>query len=181
MDVSRIDCIIGIDPGANGGITVWRKDRVPESIKMPKDISRLKDWFLHIDDVSMPIVFIEKLSLRPDDMIVDDGKPNMGKLYRIQNMMQNFEHLKAVMEFCGIPYVLVHPMTWQSKLKLRKQGEEKKQRKLRYKEVAEKLYPAIKTTLWNCDATLIMHFGRYALANELSWVEQNMPRKECLL
>ena len=43
----------------------------------------------------------------------------MGKLYRIQKMLQNFEHLKAIITVAEIPFVLVNAMKWQNDLKLR--------------------------------------------------------------
>lgn len=116
----------------------------------------------------------------PDDITPDaSGKANMGKLYRIQRMMANFEHLKALIETAGIPYVMVHPLSWQTKLKLRVKGqkEEKAERKKRYQEKAGSLYP-VKVTLWNADALLIMHFGRWALVNEPSWVKANLPERK---
>lgn len=77
----------------------------------------------------------------------------------------------------GLPYVLVHPMSWQSRLGLRIKGEEKKERKARYKVEAEKLYGG-NVTLWNADALLIMHFGRYVLKNDVRWLLKNLPDKE---
>ena len=125
-------------------------------------------------------VFLEKLSVRPDDVVADGSRVNMGKLYRIQQMMANYEHLKALIETTGIPYVMVHPASWQSKLKLRMPGlkEEKEQRKHRYQAKAAELYPGNRVTLWNADALLIMHFGRWALVNEPTWVKANLPERE---
>lgn len=69
-------------------------------------------------------------------------------------------------------------MKWQNALKLRTgKKEEKSERKRRYKEVASQLYPELKATLWNSDATLIMHFGRYILVNDPKWVKKNLPEK----
>lgn len=175
-----INCVIGIDPGAAGGIAVFIPGNLVKAIKMPKDIAHLADLFEYYAQYYKPIVFLEKLSVRPDDVVAEGGKANMGKLYRIQKMMANFEHLKALIETAGIPYVLVHPASWQSKLKLRIPGqhEEKAERKHRYQEYAGKLYPEINVTLWNADALLIMHFGRYALVNEPNWVKANLPERE---
>ena len=76
-----------------------------------------------------------------------------------------------------MPYVLVHPMSWQSRLGLRIKGEKKKERKARYKEQAEKLYGG-NVTLWNADALLIMHFGRNVLQYDQKWLLKNLPDKE---
>ena len=103
----------------------------------------------------------------------------MGKLYRIQKMLQNFEHLKAIITVAEIPFVLVNAMKWQNDLKLRikvkGKKEEKADRKRRFRDIAGKLYPEITPALWNADATLIMHFGRYILHNNPRWVLENLP------
>lgn len=180
----KIDCVIGIDPGiSQGGICVFIPGQQIKTIRMPKDLRDLRDFFAYYAETYKPIVFLEKLSVRPDDITPGtDGKPNMGKLFRIQKMMANFEQLKALIETAGIPYVMVHPLTWQGKLKLRVRGsaaqESKQERKRRYASKAAELYPGAKVTLWNSDAILIMHFGRYALVNEQSWVKANLPKVE---
>lgn len=167
----QFDTIIGIDPGANGGLAVFQPGKITKTVKMPKDVRDLADFFGYYAENFKPIVFLEKLSVRPDDI---QGNP--GKIYRIQQMMANYEHLKALLETAGIPYIMVHPISWQTKLNLRsKAHEEKKDRKNRYKLKAEKEYPECKITLWNADALLIMHFGRFVLVNDPSWVMSNLP------
>ena len=179
-DKIKINCVIGVDPGASGGLAIFVPGFKPVVAKMPKDITDLRDFFGYYADNYKPIVFLEKLSVRPDDVATNGDKPNMGKLFRVQKMMANFEHLKAIIETAGIPYVMVHPLTWQTKLKLRIRGvhEEKADRKRRYKEVVCALYPDVNVTLWNADALLIMHFGRWALVNDPKWVKSNLPERE---
>lgn len=183
MKELAINCVMGIDPGSGGGIAIYiAGERFPEvrTAKMPNDISELGEFFGYYKENYKPIVFLEKLSVRPDDVFLEAGGKALGKLYRIQKMMANFEHLKALMETTGIPYVMVHPASWQTALKLRINGfkEEKRDRKRRYKDYAEKLYPQMKVTLWNADALLIMHFGRFALANKIDWVKAQLPERE---
>lgn len=173
----KINCVIAIDPGvSNGGICIYRPKDKPECIRMPKEIYGLRDILQHYKGISNPIVFVEKLSVRPDDVRASEGEFNP-KIFRIQKMLANLTEIKAVLELLDIPFVLVHPSKWQSALKLRIKGEEKSERKKRYKEVARKLYPIVNTTLWNSDAILIMHFGRYMLQNNLSWVLENLPER----
>lgn len=177
----KINCVIGIDPGANGGLAVFIPGIIPKTVKMPKDITELADFFRYYNDNYHPIIFLEKLSVRPDDVEVgSDGKPNMGKIFRIQKMMANFEHLKALIETAGIPYAMVHPRKWMCYLNLVQKGvkEEKAERKRRYASKAGELYPGVKVTLWNADALLIMHFARIVLVNDLSWVRANLPSRE---
>ena len=176
----KISAVIGVDPGSNGGIAIFIPGQLSKAVKMPKDITELRDFFAYYKENYKPIVFLEKLSVRPDDVVVKDDRAAMGKMYRIQKLMANYEHLKAIIETIGIPYVQVHPLSWQTKLKLRVRGqhEEKAVRKRRYAEVAGKLYPEVKVTMWNADALLIMHFGRYALVNEPQWVKAQLPECE---
>ena len=179
----KIDCVIGIDPGAAGGLAVFLPGQNPKVVKMPSDIRELADFFAYYAENYKPIIFLEKLSVRPDDVAVQGDKASMGKLYRIQKMLANFEHLKALIETAGIPYVLVHPGKWTSYLGLRitsRNGvkETKQERKNRYKEFAQKNYPSVKVALWNADALNIMHFARKVLVNDLPWVRANLPIRE---
>lgn len=173
----KINCIIAIDPGvSNGGICIYRPKDKPECKKMPKDIYGLRDILQHYKGISKPIVFVEKLNVRPDDVRTKEGEFNP-KIYRIQKMLANLTQIKTVLELLDIPFVLVHPSKWQSVLKLYIKGEDKNVRKRRYREVARQLYPIVNTTLWNADAILMMHFGRCVLQNDLSWVLQNLPER----
>lgn len=168
-----MDSIIGIDPGASGGIALWAGGKA-SAMNMPKDMEDIRDWLEYVKESHDPIVFIEKLSVRPDDVSVSDGKPNMGKMYRIQKMIAQYEQLKATIMMCDIPMVAVHPMKWQNALHLRKKGEEKADRKRRYRDLAAGMYPEAKATLLTGDALLIMHFGRWAVVNDSKWVSENM-------
>lgn len=177
----RISAVVGIDPGVNGGIVTWRPNEKITAIQMPKDVTELRNYLEFLKTICSPIVFLEKLSVRPDDITPGADGVNIGKLYRIQKMLANFEQLKATIAVCDVPFVMVHPMKWQNELKLRakttRKKEEKNERKRRYKEIAGNLYPELKPTLWNADATLIMHFGRFILQNNPRWVLENLPQQ----
>lgn len=175
----RINCVIGVDPGASGGLAVYIPGKLVKTVKMPKDLSDLRDFFAYYAANYKPIVFLEKLSVRPDDIRTEGDRPNMGKLFRVQKMMANYEHLKALIETTGIPFVMVHPMSWQTKLGLRTRQdnyENKTERKRRYRDLAAGKYQECNVTLWNADALLIMHFGRWALVNDVKWVRANLPK-----
>lgn len=183
MNNLQVNCVIGIDPGKAGGLAVFVPGKYTPYVttaKMPKDVKELRDFFEYYVENYRPVVFLEKLSVRPDDVTEEGGRANLGKLYRIQKMIANYEQLKAIIESVGIPFVMVHPMTWQTRLKLRVRGhkEDKRLRKRRYAEAASSYFPDVKTTLWNADALLIMQFGRWALVNDLNWVEANLPERE---
>lgn len=166
-----IDCVIGIDPGSNGAVFVWRHQK-PIIVRNMLDAADLKVFLASVKATCTPIVFLEKLQLRHDDA------QTPGKMFRIQELLANYERLKLTLEDLGIVYVLVHPMTWQSKLKLRIKGsgESLKDRKNRFKELAGKYYPTLKPTLKNADAALIATFGRWVLKNQPNWVAENIPK-----
>lgn len=168
----KIDCIIGIDPGKSGGLAIWRPNHKTEAIKMPKDIIELKQYFEYMQGICNPLVFLEKVQMRPDD-ITD----NPGKAFRVQKMLADFEQLKTIIAVCDVPFVLVHPQKWQHTLNLRVKGEEKPERKKRYQRAAQTYYPEVKATLWNSDALMIMTFGRYMLRNDVNWVLENLPKQ----
>lgn len=169
-------CIIGIDPGKNGGIAAQAGD----AVEVKKMFASMSDFRIYLQEKAEKytvIVFIEKLNVRRDDMTYQGGQATLAKIYRIQKLIQNYEQLKAVMDALDITYVLCHPMTWQSRLGLRLRGihEEKSDRKRRYRDNAQKFFPNVKCTLWNADALQIMRYGIYAMQYRQSWVMQNIP------
>lgn len=167
----NFDCIIGIDPGSNGGIAVWRPNLKVQTIKMPENLMDLREYLQYIKTVvKNPIIFLEKVQLRSDDV-----KDNPGKAFRIQQLLMSLQQLKDYIAVEGIPYILVHPISWQSYLKLKKQNESKTERKNRYKAAAAYYYPDVKPTLWNADAILLMHFGRLKQHKEPDWIRLNLP------
>lgn len=173
----NIDCVIGIDPGRSGGIAIYTSDSLTRVVKMPKETTDLRYLLQYYKERYRVLVFLEKLSVRPDDI---GGENKMGKLYRITKLLANYEQLKATIESEGVPYVMVHPGKWTAALGLRKvrPDETKAERKARYKEFAARNYPGIKVTLWNADALNIMHFGRTILLNKPKWVAEQIPDRE---
>ena len=120
-----IDCIIGIDPGKNGGDCCLASNHKTEVIKMPGDLMELRQWFDYMKSICRPLVFVEKVQLRPDD--VND---NPGKAFRVQKLLSEFEKLKTIIAMCDVPFVLVHPkngkMNWNCGLRERgKAGAQK--------------------------------------------------------
>ena len=177
MKTVKVDSIIGIDPGASGGIAMWHDGRA-EAFKMPSDgqsLARIIDQY----SGGRTLVFLEKLCLFRSDIAVIDGRAHMGKLYRVQKLLANYEGIKATLDVLGIPFVLVPPRTWQARLLLTSSRcRDKASRKHIYKERAKKLYPNMPVTLWNADALLLMHFGRYVLKSQPFWLFQNMDEKQ---
>jgi hypothetical protein len=164
------DMIIGIDPGKQGGIATWKPNRGMKVFKMPETVQDMMVLFNLLKEQSeKPLCFIEKVTMRSDD--------TGGKQYHIKSLLANFEQLKACLTIASIPYVMVHPMTWQTYLHLRQKGEEKPDRKKRYKIVAGNYYPEIKATLLNCDAMLLVEFGRRKKQFDEQWIIEQLPKQ----
>ena len=169
--------IIGIDPGSSGGITYSKVEdnkllEVPTVIKMPKTFEDMNNSFLSLtEDLDRCLCFIEKVNIRPSDM-------QGGKAFAMMKMMKNYERLKDALRLNNIGFIEVHPSTWQSYLKLKlPKGtvEIKKDRKNRYKLVAQAQYPDIRVTLTNCDALLLLSFGMKKLQQDREYIMKNIP------
>jgi len=164
--------IIGIDPGASGGIAIYDNGNI-EAFKIPKASIDLNDKFAYIkENFENPLVFLEKVSHFSGG--ADDA---VGKKFAIAKMMDGYTKLKTLLETNRLPYCEVHPATWQTALIKRIKGESKQIRKNRYKALAQENYPEIKVTLAISDALCIMSFGRIKVLNDWYWIEGRLIGK----
>ena len=138
--------IIGIDPGKTGAIVYhYTGTQGVEAVKMPKDGHQFRDFLKRIiRPGDKPIVFIERVHIRPTD-----GKVSAAKF------KSHYDNLIFVLETLDLPFVQIVPITWQKGLHIWKKGEEKKDRKNRFKEIAASRHPNLKVYLWSADALLI--------------------------
>lgn len=112
IDIKKIDCIIAIDPGSNGGIVVFKHNEICYNLKMPKDLRDLRPFFQHLKDTcKYPIVLLERQTIRPDDL-------QFGKAIRIQRFLNSYQTLQNLIDEYLMPYVLIHPSVWQRRLHL---------------------------------------------------------------
>lgn len=166
----KIETFIGIDPGQGGGIASYSERSGLKVVKMPDDQAMI-DYFKYLKETSRnPMVFVERVSAFGSDTDVQDGKR-----FRIDVMLANFAKLKILLLQAGLPYVQVSPAVWQKTLNLRLAGEEKKERKERYKRAASKYFPQLKATLWNADAVCILQFGIHKYHSEPNWIIEKLP------
>lgn len=163
--------IIGIDPGKSGAIAHYNYKSGVKVVKMPETTDDLSDYFLHLKETyEKPLIFLEKVN-----NWTSDTDQNAGKRFNIAKMMDGYVEMKTIIKLLKIPFVEVHPASWQSALHLRKKGEEKADRKKRYKAAAGKYYPEIKPTLWNADALCIVQFGRLKFNTDPNWIINKLP------
>lgn len=170
--------IIGIDPGRNGGISFFSQTKTVSAVKMPETRKQTFEFFSSLKQHSernneKPLVFIEKVNLFNSD------KETPGKDFGIMKLLGNFESLQTCLEILEIPFVLVPSQTWQKELNLKNQkGEEKKERKKRYAELARAFFPELKVTLQTADALCLLIFGKKKLKLNPDWVSERLQMNE---
>jgi hypothetical protein len=174
---TNFDCVIGIDPGKSGGIAVCAPGSLTKTVKMPKDIIDLCEYMRYLQGIhKKPVAFMEKVQMFHQDSEGERGGASYGKQFGIGKLLEQSKEIKNALKIIGIPYILVHPMTWQAYLHLRKQGENDKiQRKNRYKDAAQNMFQDVKVNLWNSDALLLAKFGMLRLERDPEWIVENLP------
>ena len=198
----KIDCIIGIDCGKQGAISTWRPNNPVVVKKMPENIHELSGYFQHIKDICQcPIIFIEKVQLQHRDM--SGGKAfRMQPLFEgftsvkllIEQSKIPFIMVNPMKWQAGLKIRLkeedsdaVNTIVDRIVAKRRQERkvynlEELREsaiktvRKNRYVAIAQKYYPEVKATLWNSDALLICHFGRFMNFTNPEWIIENLPK-----
>lgn len=144
--------ILGIDPGASGGLVVldWY-GRVVDCRKMPPTMTEmydtLKEWrdYYGIHDCAL------------ED--VGYGLPGQSSKATSTFSRHNGQ-LEMALYALGVSATKVLPQRWQGALGLRgKKGEAKAAHKARIKDWACRTFPSVKVTLWNADALAIAYWG----------------------
>lgn len=144
--------IITIDVGVNGAIVY--QDEHGEIF-----MEKIKETFNENCDIFVKLLlmtnghrvemYVEHQSLRKPDLA-------SGRWFNIHKLCIQYEMLKNVcFAFGGNPQPL-KPQEWQSMFFVK--GQTYKDKKKRLKEIATKLYPELKVTLWNCDALLMLYY-----------------------
>lgn len=142
--------ILGIDPGASGGIA-WinwsesdgrlygvKAHKMPET---PRDLAELLDGYTDTYGLS---AVIERVSSRPGQGVSSTFK-----------FGANFGMLQGVLAALEIPYDLVTPTVWQKAMGCLSGGD-----KNRTKAAAQRLFPSLKITHATADALLLAEYGR---------------------
>ena len=165
------DVIIGIDPGlSNGGIAIYSPNRKTETFKMVKTVKELWELLFPYSK-EKTFVVLEKVNSFRDDT------DTPGKRFGIEKLVNNFEAIKNVLELLDLPYLLVHPVSWQKELFLTQKGEDKLDRKRRFKSVAGSKFKDTKVTLWNADALLLVLLAKIKKRSDPLWIYTRIPQQ----
>lgn len=140
--------IIGIDPGANGGIAWINSDGEACVEKMPNTLQDLWDLLLDIKcstwDAHIPVMaYIESVS----------SSPQMGVVSAF-SFGRGYGNLEMALTAAGIPFERVRPQVWQKSLGCLTKGDKNVS-----KRKAQELFPDRKVTHTTADALLIAYYG----------------------
>ena len=137
---------ISIDPGSNGAIAILEPNCWVKTMNIPDEIELRK---IFEKDLDSTVVMIEQSNLF-------HGK-SKAVMFRMIKLIRNQNMIISIAKSIGVPIREVHPKTWQKELKLNvKYYESDKDRKNRYKQMAQTDYPYISVTLKNADALLML-------------------------
>ena len=146
-------CVMGIDPGKNGGIAVWLEGRPVNAVPMPasnREIYR----FIHEQSVGAvaKIVYIEKLTGFAGEKVPSHTTVKLGMSNGV---------LLGILTALGFEIHEVAPQTWQKSCNAgtRNKKKPKSEWKNHLKNIAGNLFPNAKLTLSTSDALLILHHG----------------------
>ncbi len=145
----RHDLIVGVDPGASGGVCVMRPGgEVVAVFKLPVTAVEMREVLRpYVDEYDSPMLFVELVQPHP-------GKVRSG----MHKLMKCAGALEGVAVTLGFAFREVPPAVWQRKHNCLTKGDKNVS-----KAKAMELFPKHKITLWSADAMLIADYGRMLL------------------
>lgn len=149
-----MDCIIGIDPGATGGIAVLFHGKC-KVYKMPKEVHAVNDLLKYYQEITdSMLVVLEQIRLhRTEDIAIAN---------RMQKLYGHYRELKALLEINNIAFVEASPKAWQKYLNLNTKqilSLKKPDRKRAYRDFAQKMWPE-KLPIVVADAVCLLIYGQ---------------------
>lgn len=151
--------IIGIDPGASGGIAVIYPDGCAVASNYNKgDLAS----YLHNLNVANENIacYLEDITPMPIGGFKKDKNKEVKMNYSAQfNFGKSCGFVEGVLAGLQIPTELVRPQVWQKGLSGLK-GLKGAERKRKLKEHAARIFPKQKPTLKTADALLIARYGK---------------------
>ena len=145
----KYETIIGVDPGANGGIA-WITDGKACVEKMPDTLQDL--WELIRDITNHPRSSLDGRKYKAYLEAVSSS-PQMGVVSSF-SFGRGYGNLEMALTAAGIPFERVRPQVWQKALGCMTKGDKNVS-----KRKAQELFPDRKITHATADALLIAHYG----------------------
>ena len=135
-------CVIGVDPGVNGGIA-WIMGGKPCVEKMPDTLQDLWELLRDIASEGDCHAYLEQVH----------SSPQMGVVSAF-TFGNGFGHLEMALTAAAIPFTRVRPQVWQKELGCLTKGD-----KNISKRKAQELFPSMKVTHATADSLLIATYG----------------------
>ena len=164
--------IIGIDPGATGGMAWWSVTDGAGSYaftnQTEKDIvEQLREVIADVWPKHRSLVYLEKVSAMPGHgEKCEKCKRAPAPTTSSFNFGQSYGFLRGIVLSHGLALHDITPQKWCQHFGLKKKkGETNTQWKNRHKAKAQQLFPDQKVTHAVADALLIMNYG-YAMSKE---------------
>ena len=146
----KYEIVLGVDPGANGGIA-WIDYNGKACVeKMPDSLQDL--WELICDITSYPKSSIDGRSYKAYIEQVASS-PQMGVVSAF-SFGRGYGNLEMALTAAGIPFERVRPQVWQKALGCMTKGDKNVS-----KSKAQELFPYRKVTHATADALLIAYYG----------------------
>ena len=146
----KYEIVLGVDPGANGGIA-WIDYNGKACVeKMPDSLQDL--WDLICDITSYPKSSIDGRNYKAYIEQVSSS-PQMGVVSSF-SFGRGYGNLEMALTAAGIPFERVRPQVWQKALGCMTKGDKNVS-----KRKAQELFPDRKITHATADALLIAYYG----------------------
>jgi crossover junction endodeoxyribonuclease RuvC len=134
--------IMGIDPGASGGIAILSEDEQFVLSMKDKTEADINDWL--VDNPKPKMCYLEKVHAMPGQGVTS-----------CFSFGRNYGFLRGLLISRGIPFEDVRPLQWQKYLQCQTKGD-----KNVTKAKAQQLFPHLKITHAIADSLLIAEYGR---------------------
>ncbi len=161
--MTTITTIIGIDPGASGGIVsleIHAGWTAVETNPMPDTEGDVWNVINRLTSDGRKYGEVRAVIEQVQGYIGGEGHPG-ATMFKFG---MGYGGLRMALLACGIPFTAVTPAVWQKRLEIPKRGtkESKTEFKNRLKAKAQQLFPRdLKgITLKTCDALLLAEYGR---------------------
>jgi hypothetical protein len=155
-DIAHPLTVLGIDPGASGGIACWRPDEPILAFPTPQSEGDQVELIRELIAGGEAVAFLEQVG-----GYTGQGQPGSAMF----KFGRSFGFTLGVLQTLGVRVELVQPQKWQKPLGVgtRSACATRSEWKAKLRACAQRLYPKLKPTLSTADAILILEFGLKSL------------------
>ena len=148
---TKYPIVIAVDPGVQGGMAIYeRKSGQVYCEKMPNSMGDILDYWGKWEGLGA-IVLLENIPLHAARM---GGEDSMLGIKSIAKQAGDFRELELGLIKASIDYYKVAAQSWMKHFPER--PRKKDERKKYLKQVAKRIFPQVKVTLWNSDALCML-------------------------